>query len=188
LCIFRKAFWRKFGSSVIISFGKVVMNLKGHTRLGGRSMAIPKELEGWGLKHIHLFGQSLVAKSLWIVLTKDSLWSRILVQKDIAPDSLVEYIRKEHKSIQNVSNQWKALSLAFLVIGSYLAWHVGDGTQVRIKVDAIMGCNRNVFLPRALVHHLQEVGRTTLNLINKPLETTLWKQGWLSSIDLGLGW
>jgi hypothetical protein len=24
-----------------------------------------KDMGGWGLKHIHLFGKSLVAKSLW---------------------------------------------------------------------------------------------------------------------------
>jgi hypothetical protein len=57
---------------------------------------------------------------------------------------------------------------------------------VRIGVDAIMGCNRDIFLLGALVQHLCVIGRTPLNLINKPMETTLWKQYWLSSTDLGL--
>jgi hypothetical protein len=36
-------------------------------------IAKPKYMGGWGLKHIHLFGKSLAAKSLWNLLTKDSL-------------------------------------------------------------------------------------------------------------------
>ena len=41
----------------------------------------------------------------------------------------MDWIRKEHKSIHNVSNQWKDLTLPFPVIGHYLAWEVGDGSQ-----------------------------------------------------------
>jgi hypothetical protein len=37
-------------------------------------LAVPKSLVGWGLKDINLFGKSLVAKSLWNMLTKDNLW------------------------------------------------------------------------------------------------------------------
>jgi hypothetical protein len=89
------------------------------------------------MKNIHLFGKSLAAKSLWNVITKESLWKRILIQKYIAPGTLLEWIRKERKSIVNVSNQWKEMTLAFPVIGSYLAWQVGDGSQVRVGVDGL---------------------------------------------------
>jgi hypothetical protein len=37
-----------------------------------------------------------------------------------------------------------------------------------------------------LVLHLRETRRMSLNLINKPMETTLWRQGWLNSGDLEL--
>jgi hypothetical protein len=33
-----------------------------------------------------------------------------MVQKYMAPGTKVDWIRKENKSVQNVSNQWKALS------------------------------------------------------------------------------
>eukprot|EP01018_Ginkgo_biloba_P002298 Gb_28324 [translate_table: standard] len=80
-------------------------------------IASPKGLGGWGLKNIHLFRQSLAAKSLWLLISKESLWRRIIIQKYIAPNSLIDWIRMERKSIHNVSNQWKAMTLAFLVIG-----------------------------------------------------------------------
>ena len=45
----------------------------------------PKGEGGWGLKHIHLFGTALAAKSLWNFRTKDGLWKRNIVQKYNAP-------------------------------------------------------------------------------------------------------
>jgi hypothetical protein len=45
---------------------------------------------GWGLKNIHVFGISLAAKTLWNPITKESLWKRIVVQKYIAPSSILD--------------------------------------------------------------------------------------------------
>eukprot|EP01018_Ginkgo_biloba_P018081 Gb_04379 [translate_table: standard] len=59
----------------------------------------------------------------------------------------------------------------------FLAWRVGNGTQVRLGVDAIMGCGQNIFLPEDLVLQLQLLGRCTLDKIANPLDTTLWRQG-----------
>jgi hypothetical protein len=43
------------------------------------------------------------------------------------------------------------MTLAFPVIGKYLAWRVGNGAQVRIGIDAIMGCGQEVFLAENMV-------------------------------------
>ena len=50
-----------------------------------------------------------------------------------------------------------------------------------------MGCNRNIFLSEALVHHLQLIAKTKANLITKLDQSTLWRQGWKKSLDLGIG-
>jgi hypothetical protein len=42
---------------------------------------LPKESGGWGLKDGVKFGQALAAKSLWVFLTKESLWKNILIAK-----------------------------------------------------------------------------------------------------------
>jgi hypothetical protein len=78
------------------------------------------------------------------------------------------------------------LTISFLVIGPHLSWHVGVGTLVRIDIDAIMGCNRDIILLEELVTHLRDWGNNTLNTIDKPLDTTLWRKGWMISTYLGL--
>jgi len=90
-------------------------------------IATPKSQGCWDLKDIHLCGRSLATKSLWNLHTIDSLWRRIIIHKYIAPNTLLDWIRMERRSIQNVSNQWKSMTLAFRVIGNYLAWRVGIG-------------------------------------------------------------
>jgi len=51
------------------------------------------------LKHIHLFGTSMAAKSIWNLITKDSLWKRIIVQKYLAPGSMLDWIKKLQKEL-----------------------------------------------------------------------------------------
>jgi hypothetical protein len=133
----------------------------------GQSIARPKDMGGWGLKNIHLFGISLATKSLWNLITKESLWKRIIIQKYIAPGTLINWIRWDRKNIHNVSNQWKALTLDFLVVGTYLTWKVGNGSQVRVGADAIMGCGNGIFLLANIIQHLQEIDKCTLNLMGK---------------------
>ena len=50
-----------------------------------------------------------------------------------------------------------------------------------------MGCNRNIFLSEALVHHLQMIAKTIANLIAKLEKSTLWRLGYKKSLALGIG-
>jgi hypothetical protein len=71
-----------------------------------------------------IFGKYLAAISLWVFLTCDNLWRNILIEKYIAPCSMLDWIHRQQKSIHGVSNQWKELMLAFSFIGKFLAWKV----------------------------------------------------------------
>jgi hypothetical protein len=65
----------------------------------------PKDVGGWGLKDLVSFGRALVAKSLWVFLSSDSLWRRILIAKYIEPGSILDWIRQQRKPVTNVSSQ-----------------------------------------------------------------------------------
>jgi hypothetical protein len=69
---------------------------------------------------------------------------------------------------------------------SYLSWKVGNGTQVRVRVDAIMGCDRRIFIPADLILHFHFVGKSTLNKLVSPTTTSIWSQGWMLVDDLHL--
>jgi hypothetical protein len=62
---------------------------------------------------------------------------------------------------------------------------VGNGSQVRVGVDAIMGFGRDTFLPNEIIQHLHVIGRCTLKLIHSP-DTSAWSQGWRMETNLGL--
>ena len=69
----------------------------------------------------------------------------------ISPNTLIDWIRQGRKSIHNVPNHWKALTLSFLAIDNYLAWRIGNGSHVKVEEDAILGCGPQIFLPKHVV-------------------------------------
>ena len=75
-----------------------------------------------------------VAKFSSMVFTTDNLWTRVVNQKYIFTDSLLDWIRNPTKKYANCSIIWKATLQAFDVVRDGLAWLIGDGTKVRLGV------------------------------------------------------
>jgi hypothetical protein len=80
-------------------------------------LAAPKILGGWGLKNIHLFSKALAENPSWRLITSDNLWTKVVSQKYISPDSIEEWIRRPSKETTNCSIIWKFLIKSFQVIG-----------------------------------------------------------------------
>jgi hypothetical protein len=47
---------------------------KGTALAKWHSLTLPKEMGGWGLKHIHSFGEALPTKCVWILIRGKGLW------------------------------------------------------------------------------------------------------------------
>jgi hypothetical protein len=139
---------------------------------------IPKTLGGWGLKNIFLFSKALATKSCWILITTDSLWMKVIIQKYIHPDSLEEWIRNPLKKRTMCSIIWKAVVNSFDVVGDGLAWCIGNGTKVRLGTNLWPGSGDNHLLPLDLIHHLNSEGLFYLNQIVDADRTTIWNQEW----------
>jgi len=58
------------------------------------SLAMPKLLGGWGLKNIQKIPIALAAKKRWRMIQSDNLWLKVVTQKYINTDSVVEWIRR----------------------------------------------------------------------------------------------
>jgi hypothetical protein len=151
-----------------------------------KRIVVPKALGGWGLKNIYLFSKALAAKGGWRLISTTSLWTKVVIQKYIEPDSLETWIRRAQKSLKGVSVIWKAIINSFPVIGEGLAWKIGNGHRVRLGADPWAGSEGQHLLPEQLILHLRIKGYDTLDKLVDPDQTTIWSQGWKSVVDFGL--
>lgn len=89
------------------------------------------------------------------------------------------------KTSKNSFIVWKATIASVKVIEQGLAWHVGDGTQVRFR-DPWVGCTKRFALTRELIELLNNRGLFTLNQIVDQESSSLWRQAWLKGDVLQL--
>ena len=85
---------------------------------------------GWGLKNIFIFEKALAAKGGRRLIHAENLWTRVMIEKYIAPDSVVDWIRIPQKCHKGGSIISKAMIISFSVIEDNLVWKVGDGRRV----------------------------------------------------------
>jgi hypothetical protein len=109
-------------------------------------LAKPKKLGGWGIKNIFTFGKALAAKSLWRCLMVPGLWHEVIVKKYLRKKSVVAWLRQGNKKWTGGSNIWRALTSSLSIINDWLAWKPGDGRDVRIGIDPLVG-GYNLCLP-----------------------------------------
>lgn len=50
-----------------------------------QSLSKHKEVGRWGLENIHYFGQGLVAKRLWKIISNKGLWRQVILHKILNP-------------------------------------------------------------------------------------------------------
>jgi hypothetical protein len=82
------------------------------------SLEIPEALGGrWGLIFFFLFSKSLVAKYIWILISREMLWTNVFIQKYIHPEIVVEWIRNPQKKRFRCSIIWKVIINSFDVVG-----------------------------------------------------------------------
>ena len=75
------------------------------------------------------------------MIQAENLWTRVMHEKYIAPDSIFYWIRNPVKSHQGGSVIWKAVIKSFAVIGENLTWKVGNGRRVCVGEDPWLGCD-----------------------------------------------
>ena len=48
----------------------------------------------------------------------------------------------------------------------------------------MMGCERDNLLPDKMIFDMQSIVKCTLNLLGKPVDSRIWKQGWINAQDI----
>ena len=141
---------------------------------------------GWGLKDLKCFSKALATKDVWCILKGNKLWVSVVTNKYISPLSVVEWFCIRDMQHKNISNSWKAIILAFDLIGDWLEWRVGDGMRIWIGQDPWIGGNGKHLLPLPLVGDLREWGHIYLGQVHNYGNNTPLSPGWLKTMQLNI--
>ena len=71
----------------------------------------------------------------------------MVIQKYIAPLSVLKWVHLENKNRGGDSIIWKALVQAYDLIRTGLVWRVGSGSRERLGMDPWVGSGRSHLLP-----------------------------------------
>jgi hypothetical protein len=137
----------KIPNKIIILLRRLTFNFlwnsqPGHYRFhlcSWADLSKPRKNGGWGLVNLSLFNTALLANSFWRATYIDSIWHRIIADKYLGSLSLDRWIRKPTFNLRKVSPFWKGLVSSIPVILHWLVWKPGDGVEVQIGVDKILG-------------------------------------------------
>ena len=140
---------------------------------------------GWGIKNLDWFSMSLRLKSFWMVLNGKGLWSQVITTKYLKRTTLESWLRAKCFTINGPSIMWNGFLHTFTWLGRSLSWQAGNGRNIQVGVDPIIGTSLSPFLPQDLIIFLQDCGITTLQHARNSFLAS--PNYWLSSADLNLG-
>ena len=145
----------------------------------------PNASSGWGIKNIYWFSIALRAKNFWMVLHNRGLWHHVLLSKYLKSQSIMAWLREKHFTIRQVSMIWKGFIHTLPWIGKCLAWQVGNGMDILLGIDPIIGTLHNSGLPSYLREYLEDPGITTLSQAHNimPGQQPYWYTSYYLNID-----
>lgn len=115
----------------------------------------PKHLGGWGIRNIFLFNSALVTNSVWCVLTKDGVWSKVIKDKYIPHCSIVTWLRSTTSTVLSASQTWRNLLKSLHLITHWLSWRPGSDHLVQVGIDSILGLGQVSFFTSHLLSELR---------------------------------
>ena len=133
----------------------------------------PKDFGGRGILYFPWFSIALRAKNFWLVLHNNGLWHRVLISKYLKQYSIASWLRVKNFSTQQVSVFWKGFIHTLPWIGKHLAWHVGNGKDILLGIDPIIGTQPYPELSSDFRDYLDDMGIAYLLMLTTPcLENT----------------
>ena len=94
------------------------------------------------------------------------------------------WIREKCFRVRNVLAIWKGFLLTFPWLGKGILWQVGNGSDIRLGVDPVVGLGSSFILPGDLRAYLEDYGICTLAQARN--ETSFASGYWFTAEDLDL--
>ena len=98
-----------------------------------------------------------------MVLQGRSLWHQVLISKYLKNQSIVAWFRGKKFTFRQASAIWKGFIHSLPWIGRCLAWQVGNGHDILLGIDPIIGTMYSSWLPSDLRDYLDDLGISTLS-------------------------
>jgi hypothetical protein len=102
-------------------------------------IVLTKSFGGWGIHNIFDFCKSLAANTLWRVLNGNGIWHRVICDKYIHEISVITWLRSSSFQVSRVSRIWSGLVKVIHLITHGLFWILGNGSQIALGKDGILG-------------------------------------------------
>jgi hypothetical protein len=91
-------------------------------------------------------------------LMSQGLWHEVVVKKYLRKKSIVDWFREGRKNWVGISNIWRTLTSSLSIITEWLAWKPGNGKDIMIGVDPLIGAQNYYKLSINLVLALKAQG------------------------------
>jgi len=106
----------------------------------------PKKNGGWGFWNLFHFNTDLNANTLWRVLTQESIWNQVLMDKYLQNSTLINWLRFPSHIFNSTSRIWSNLTRTIPIINHWLNWRPGVGHLITIGRDQILSISYRSFL------------------------------------------
>ena len=90
------------------------------------------------------------------------IWHQVLSHKYLKQISVVDWLRGKNFCSRGGSIFWRGFMQTLPVFGRGLAWHVGDGHNIRLGIDPIVAIDKSLSLPSDLLDFLVELDISSL--------------------------
>jgi hypothetical protein len=114
------------------------------------------------------------------------LWHEVIVNKYLRKKSVAAWLRQGSRKWSGGSNIWRALTLSLNIINEWLVWKPGDGRDVRIGSDPMVGSHNFYQLSRNLISKLKDLGFEFLAQVGTVDLENSRQTGWIKAEVLGL--
>ena len=104
-----------------------------------------------------------------MVLQNNGLWHQVLICKYLKNHSVVAWLKGKNFIVCGASVIWKGFLHTLSWLGKCLAWKVGNGQDILMVIDLIIGMHSPSVLPFGLKEYLEDLGISTLSHANNIL-------------------
>ena len=98
-----------------------------------------------------------------MVLHNEGLWHQVLISKYMKSITVIDWLRYKRFSMHCVSTIWRGFLQTLPWMGNHLAWQVGDGENILLGVNPIVGAHTSYSIPEDMRLYLEDLDICTLS-------------------------